>query len=100
MFRLDGYDHNREECPNQEGTFTEDHQQDHSVRQEEVHQEEVHQEEVHPEVCQCLFLPHQLSEAQEMTSWWEIHQLSRTRSFIRFSELESLSLDMIRWLVT
>jgi hypothetical protein len=27
-------------------------------------------------------------------------QLSRTRSFIRFSELESLSLDMIRWLVT
>jgi hypothetical protein len=26
--------------------------------------------------------------------------LSRTRSFIRFSELESLSLDMIRWLVT
>jgi hypothetical protein len=27
-------------------------------------------------------------------------QLSRMRSFIRFSELESLSLDMIRWLVT
>jgi hypothetical protein len=26
--------------------------------------------------------------------------LSRMRSFIRFSELESLSLDMIRWLVT
>jgi WD40 repeat protein len=26
--------------------------------------------------------------------------LSRTRSFIRFSELESLSVDMIRWLVT
>jgi hypothetical protein len=26
--------------------------------------------------------------------------LSRTRSFIRFSELESLSLDVIRWLVT
>jgi hypothetical protein len=26
--------------------------------------------------------------------------MSRTRSFIRFSELESLSLDMIRWLVT
>jgi hypothetical protein len=27
-------------------------------------------------------------------------RVSRTRSFIRFSELESLSLDMIRWLVT
>jgi hypothetical protein len=26
--------------------------------------------------------------------------MSRTRSFIRFSELESLSLDVIRWLVT
>jgi hypothetical protein len=26
--------------------------------------------------------------------------VSRTRSFIRFSELESLSLDVIRWLVT
>jgi hypothetical protein len=26
--------------------------------------------------------------------------VSRTRSFIRFSELESLSVDMIRWLVT
>jgi hypothetical protein len=26
--------------------------------------------------------------------------LLQTRSFIRFSELESLSLDMIRWLVT
>jgi hypothetical protein len=26
--------------------------------------------------------------------------MSRTRSFIRFSELESLSLDTIRWLVT
>jgi hypothetical protein len=26
--------------------------------------------------------------------------VSWTRSFIRFSELESLSLDMIRWLVT
>jgi hypothetical protein len=26
--------------------------------------------------------------------------MSRTRSFIRFSELESLSVDMIRWLVT
>jgi hypothetical protein len=26
--------------------------------------------------------------------------VSRTRSFIRFSELESLSIDMIRWLVT
>jgi hypothetical protein len=30
----------------------------------------------------------------------EVCNLSRTRSFIRFSELESLSLDMIRWLVT
>jgi hypothetical protein len=30
----------------------------------------------------------------------ELHRLSRTCSFIRFSELESLSLDMIRWLVT
>jgi hypothetical protein len=28
------------------------------------------------------------------------YNVSRTRSFIRFSELESLSLEMIRWLVT
>jgi hypothetical protein len=29
-----------------------------------------------------------------------MRMVSQTRSFIRFSELESLSVDMIRWLVT
>jgi hypothetical protein len=74
MFHSDGYDHRREECPNQEDTFTEDHQQDHSVHQEEVRQEEdcpeeVCQEEDHQEeVRQCLSPLPQLLGAEEMTS--------------------------------
>jgi hypothetical protein len=38
--------------------------------------------------------PHQLKQHQG--TWY----MSWTRSFIQFSELESLSVDMIRWLVT
>jgi hypothetical protein len=37
---------------------------------------------------------------QTLAESLNIRDLSRTCSFIRFSELKSLSLDMIRWLVT
>jgi hypothetical protein len=45
--------------------------------------------------CPSRFAPLFLPSVCVLTSY-----MSRTRSFIRFSELESLSLDMIRWLVT
>jgi hypothetical protein len=90
MFHSDGYDHLEEDHWKQGDISMEetlvDRQQDHSWDTHTT--EEAHLEEAHLEG------DHQYPFPQPQS------YLSRTCSFIRFSELESLSVDMIRWLVT